>query len=200
MDVGVDEAGDDVAVGDVEHLRGRRAPSSAPDLGDHRVEQRRRRPGTAGPPEPSITQPFLRIRSKFTRGRSLGSVFDRSASSAGGRRHSMRGVEAPPEVPAGDRPVRPPGLGQGAAVARAWAARPARGGRGAPTRTPRSPTGRTSGRFRAKIRNISAVQTPIPLIAVRLRDDRLVVPVVELVERDAPRRGPPRPGSGRTGP
>ena len=34
------------------------------------------------------------------------------------------------------------------------------------TRTPRSPTGKTSGRFSAKIRNISAVQTPTPLTEV----------------------------------
>ena len=38
-----------------------------------------------------------------------------------------------------------------------------------------------------KIKNISAVQTPMPLTAVSASDDRLVVPgVVEFVERDLP--------------
>ena len=94
------------------------------------------------------------------------------------------GVSIPsPDVPARDRAIWPPGsarrwqsrgvgqLGQAVAVAHA-------------ARTPRSPAGKTSGRFMTKIKNISAVQTPIPLTAVKDSRDRLVVPgVVELVER-----------------
>ena len=51
-------------------------------------------------------------------------------------------------------------------------ARPGRTARSTARRTPRSPTGRTSGRFRWKIRNMSAVHWPSPLTAVAARRPR----------------------------
>ena len=74
-------------------------------------------------------------------------------------------VRSPPQVPHGHRPVRSPGLGQRDATGGVGrSVRPWRSVEAA--RTPGLPSGSMSGRFRAKIRNISAVQTPTPLIAV----------------------------------
>ena len=165
--------GDDVQAG---RRRGPARPPSRRRAGRRRrssVRARRRRPGTAGRPMPSITQPLLRIRSKF-----IVAVLD-AVRRGGSSGRSAGGVDLRQRYQIATERNGPPGLGQRAACRGLGQVGEAVDGRGAPTRTPRSPTGRTSGRFRAKIRNISAVQTPTPLIEVRLRDDRLVVPGVD---------------------
>src|SRR5260370_31756345 len=67
----------------------------------------------AGPPVPSITQPFLRIRSTFTK--NLASLGKASSGLGLARR-----ILTAPEVPACDGPIRPPRLGERVAVLRTW--------------------------------------------------------------------------------
>ena len=102
------------------------------------------------------------------------------------RLRSDRQVQAAPAVPTGNRRIRPPRLGEPQALLLlrqlvepvklriAW-------------RTPRSSYGKTSGRPSENIKNICAVQTPIPLICVnaamisssslRLIERRLTAPL-----------------------
>ena len=116
VDVGVDEAGDDVAPGDVEHARSLRAVEPA-DLGDHRVEQRhvgaKRRPARAVD-HPAALQDQVECHGDCLR---FGRLWALAASGDGAAGRSDRRVGALPDVPAGDGAVRPP------CSARAWQSR-----------------------------------------------------------------------------
>ena len=145
-----------------------------------------------GPPDPSMTQPFLRIKSKFTAGVAVRSSCRRDRHLAvdqglegriqARQRYQLATVRYGRHGSAISRQTA--GLGSSGSPKRSRIA----------TRIPRSPTGKTSGRFSAKIRNISAVQTPMPLTAVSRATIALSSQPVEVIEegllsRERPRRG-----------